>query len=317
MLDFNHVLSTPGYDFQQFIGVANPSGNQYQTWRKPRGVNFVYILAVGSGGSGGTGVNTGTTSGGGAGGFSGCQGTLLIPAMFLPDVLYIQSGPPTIGSTNSGIAAFAGNYTYVSIEPSNASANANLLYIPGANSGAAAATTTTGGTSAIPGTGPLISNMNLAGRGVYTFTNGVTGGTGGSSTTAGLDVTVPTNGLVVCPGAGGGGCNGATGFAGGAITQSTGSLGQDFFPAIPGGSAASGAVAASAGITGFIARNLLMNFGGTGGGGATTTAGGRAGAGGDGAPGCGGGGGGGMNTTNNTIAKGGNGGPGFVYIIAW
>ena len=317
MLDFNHILSNPGYDVQQFYGDSTTTLTQWHTWRKPRGVKWVYLLGVGGGGSGGTGVNTGTTSGGGAGGVSAAQSSVLIPAMFVPDILYIQAGAGGQGPTTSAAQGTAGQPTYVSIEPdSTLTSNMTLLYaLGGTVTSATVATTTTGGAA---GTAPIaatIGNMPLAARGYYTLLAGVAGATGGSSTTAGTSVTLPATGLMVTGGTGGGGCNGTTGSAGGAFNTVTGSLGQDFFPALAGGLAA---VTSTPGRNGgsFIAKNFMMNYGGTGGGGATTTSGGTAGAGATGAPGCGGGGSGGGNTTNTTL-KAGDGGPGFVIIISF
>jgi len=317
MLDFNHILSTPGYDFQQFIGNTNITTlREWQTWRKPRGVNWVYLIGVGGGASGGCGVNTGSTSGGGSGGGSGSQTTVLIPAMFVPDILYIQCGSGGFGPSLSGTTTLAGLPTYVCIEPDTTLlANMTLLLANPGVIGTAAAAATTGGTATTPASVASIAQMPLAARGTYNFFAGQTGTTGGSSTTAGLAQTLPTTGLMVTGGTGGGGSNNTTAFAGGAFTTSTGSLGQDFFPSLPGGIAAVTSTPATAGSS-FISRNFLLNYGGTGGGGATTTAGGSAGAGGNGAPGCGGGGSGGTTTTNFTL-KAGNGGPGFVYIIAW
>ena len=317
MLDFNHVMNTPGADIQTFYGDATATLSQWQTWRKPRGAKMVYILGVGGGGSGGTGVNTGTTSGGGAGGVSGAQSSLLIPAMLIPDMLYIQAGAGGQGPTTSAAAGVAGQPTYVAIEPdSTLTANMTLLYaLGGTVTSGTVATTTTGGAA---GTAPIaatIANMPLAGRGFYSLVAGFAGTAGGSSTTPGTALTLPAAGQMVTGGTGGGGCNSTTGSAGGAFNAVTGSLGQDFFPAIAGGLAS---VTSTPGTNGgsFVSKNFIMNYGGTGGGGATTTAGGTAGAGATGAPGCGGGGGGGGNTTNTTL-KGGDGGPGFVIIISF
>jgi hypothetical protein len=52
MLDFSHVLDTPGYDIQKFIGHSSATastgagGQQWQTWRKPRGAKFVYMVVL-------------------------------------------------------------------------------------------------------------------------------------------------------------------------------------------------------------------------------------------------------------------------------
>jgi hypothetical protein len=314
MLDFNHILSTPGYDFQQFVGGSGLI--QWQTWRKPRGVKWVYLIGVGGGASGGCGINTGAGSGGGSGGGSGAQTTVLIPATFVPDILYIHCGVGAIGPTTSGAVAVQGIPTYVAIEPDTTlTANMTLLFANAGAAGTAAAAPTTGGTATTAAAAATIANMPLAGRGIYNSFNGQIGTAGGSNLTAGITYTLPTSGIMVTGGTGGGGSNGTTAQAGGAFTTSTGSLGQDFFPGLTGGIGAVSSTPATAGSS-FISRNFLLNYGGTGGGGGTNTAGGFAGAGGNGAPGCGGGGSGGATSTNNTL-KAGDGGPGFVYIISW
>lgn len=317
MLDFSHVLATPGLDLQYFVGGSSTTLIQWQTWRKPRGVKFIYLIGVGGGGSGGTGLNTGTTSGGGAGGGSGAQTMVMIPSFMIPDTLYIQAGAGGIGPTTSGAQGTAGQPTYVAIEPSTTlTANMTLLFAnPGAVTSATVPTATAGGLAGTAAAATTIATMPLAGRGFYNFLAGQVGSVGGASTTAGIAQTLPATGLMVTGGTGGGGANNGTQFAGGAFTAVTGSLGQDFFPALAGGTAAAGATPATIG-SNFIVRNYLMNYGGTGGGGASVTAGGLAGAGAQGAPGCGGGGGGGGTTTNATL-KGGDGGPGFVLIASW
>ena len=318
MLDFNNILATPGADIQYFEGSAPNTLTRWQTWRKPRGARWIYLLGVGGGGGGGTGINTAATSGGGAGGSSGGQTSVMIPAMFVPDTLYIQAGQGGPGATTSGGNGSAGTITYVCIEPYQTAIGpaGTLLLATGGTATTASATATTGGTSPGAVAAATIAGMCLAGRGFYQFFAGQVGATGGASTAVGTNQTPPTTGLMVTSGAGGGGCNDVTGFAGGNINTIANMLGTDFFPLpISGGIAAVTSTPAGVGGSGFISKNNLFNFGGAGGGGATTTAGGTAGAGGSGAPGCGGGGGGGQNTTNSTVARGGAGGPGFVYII--
>lgn len=320
MLDFNYVMSTPGADVQ-FFEVPYQSANllQWQTWRKPRGAKWIYMLGVGGAGGGGCGINTATSSGGGSGGSSGAQAIVMIPAIFVPDVLYIQCGLGGAGGTTSGATATAGLNTYVSASIGNGAVGLALadtfLRADGANPGNAAATATLGGTATNGAPLPIIGNMPLAGRGIYTLIGGLIGSAGGSSTTAGISTTLPTTGIMISSGGGGGGSS-ATPGAGGDISAINTTLGKEFFQLpITGGAAGSGSTPAGAGRQGFESRYSLFNFGGSGGGGASTTAGGNAGAGADGALGCGGGGGGGSNTTNTTIAPGGNGGNGFVYII--
>ena len=322
MLDFNHILSTPGYNFQQFVGNTSSALGQFQTWVKPRGVKFIYLIGVGGGGSGGNGRNNSSvSSGGGGGGASGSQSSVLMPASFIPDTLYVQTGQGGISVITSGGAGTAGQPTYVLIEPSTTlAANMTLLYATGGGGGQGAAGAA--GTAGTAGAVATIANMPLAGRGTYTFFAGQNGTAGGGGTTfsSGTSITLPATGLMVTGGAGGGGASAtAAGAVGGNIDRPTGALGQDFFPFINGGSSATTTVSATAGGIGIISRNNLLNLGGTGGGGAnSTSAAGLAGAGGNGAPGCGGGGAGGANATNvATLAKPGDGGPGFVYIISW
>lgn len=310
MLDLNDILSTPGYDVQYFEGSFS-SQTLWQTWKKPRGVNWVYILAVGAGGGGGSGrVATAGGGGGGGGGGSGGLSTIFMPAMFIPDTLFVSC--PVGGSPST-----AGNDTKVSLQPFTASTHINytLLYANGGNPGSASG----GLTGGAGGTGAPVTSFASSSyygfRGRATFIAGQAGAAGGTSTTAGNSITPPSTGIIVTGGAGGGGSNTA-GFAGGIISTISGTLGNDFFnlPTIA-ANGATGSTPAERGANGF--KSKFMNFGGGGGGGASTTAGGVLGRGGDGAPGCGGGGGGGGNTTVATNAGPGNGGPGFVYIISF
>ena len=313
MLDFNHIYNDPTVNLQKFFGSLTTTGtntiNNWQTWVKPRGIKMVYMIAAGGGSSGGSGLNTGGTSGGGAGGTSGAQTTLLIPAMFLPDVLYIQAGlggsqPATITSAATGVA---GTATSVTFEP-NYYANTCVLFANGGTASGAAATTTAGGVSlsSLP-VAATVSNMFYAGLGAYTAV-----GTSGIV----LNITTAiTTGLMIIGGSGGGGCNGTTASAGG--TMNGVGLG-DNYPTVVGGYAAVSATPAGNGSAGRIVKPWF-HYGGSGGGGGTNVSGVRPGDGGPGAPGCGGGGSGG--STNiagaNILARPGDGGPGFVYIYSW
>lgn len=310
MLDLSHIPDTPGIDIQKFYGSVGTTLTEWQTWRKPRGCKFVYMIGVGGGSSGGCGVNTSTTSGGGAGGGSGSQTSLYIPAFLLPDILYIQAGQGGAPQNTSGVIGAAGTSTLVAYEPYTATtARMTVLFAnPGAVTGTAA-TTTAGGAAGTAAASATISDMILAGKGRYTFFAGMPGAAGGSSTGTGSSVTLSTSGLMVSGGSGGAG-DGAN--SGGNITGITGS---PYLPTVSGGIAASGSTPGKNGSS-FIAPYFLMNYGGSGGGGGNTTAGGTAGAGGNASPGCGGGGSGGATTTNPTVLSG-AGGPGFVYIFSW
>ena len=147
MNDHFHLIGNPSYDTQIFRGNAASTLTNWQTWRKPRGCKMVYIIAVGGGSSGGCGLNSGTTSGGGAGGGSGAQTTVLIPAMAIPDELFIQAGqggkqPSALVSAARGVA---GVITYVQLEPVSAVAGAVCLAFASAGAITGTAATTTNG----------------------------------------------------------------------------------------------------------------------------------------------------------------------------
>lgn len=309
MLDFNHIMNTPGVDIQRFYGDVSTTLVQWKTWIKPRGAKMVYMIAVGGAASGGCSVNTAVTGGGGPGGGSGAQSTLLIPAMFLPDTLYIQAGrggqqPATLVSGALGVA---GTITYVAFEPNTTLAAQLTVLFASPGTATTAATTTAGGTGGTAAVIATIANMPLAGRGAYQFFAGQAGTAGGTSVTlTGVAQTYPTTGLMVMGGTGGSGAsNGGIG-PGGAIT---GVGFGDNYPSIPGGAFGAGAGLTAAGSGGIILKPFLYT-GGTGGGS-------TGGAGGNGAPGCGGGGAGASNTGSPTLGRPGDGGPGFVIIMSW
>ena len=217
---------------------------------------------------------------------------------------------------SSGAVGVAGIPTYVAAEPFT-TLNASLTYLiarEGTATGAAATATVGGvaGTAAVVGS---LATMPLAARGISSFLVGQAGTAGGTNATAGVNLTYPITGLLVSGGAGGGGCNAGTGFAGGNTNQPAAALGTNFYQSLSGGIAAVTSTPAGRGLDGYIG-SIGHRWGGSGGGGATTTGGGIAAAGGNGAPGCGGGGGGGSNTTNTTIGRGGDGGDGFVIIAS-
>lgn len=328
MLDFAHLVNSPGVDVQYFEGPAAVNGPTGFAWRKPRGCKMVYLLAVGSGASGGAGINTAATSGGGAGGGAGAQSVVIIPAMFIPDILYVNcyGGGNIITPITSGYLGASGTASFVSIsrDSSNSMSNENVIYANGGFKPLSAPTSTAGG---VADTAAIANNVSgLALRGFTQFSPGSVGGAGNAAAGGGVNIAFPTNATSYIPvtgGSGGGGNNGTTSSNAGALIYPSGTSGvagvtSGLFPSqLDGGTAAAGSTPAGAGASGFVTKFNLVNLGGTGGGGCSGTAGGIAGAGGDGAPGCGGGGAGASNTTNTTLARPGAGGPGFVYIISW
>lgn len=316
MLDFNHLANQFGatMDVQNFTATTSTTSTTsispgWQSWRKPRGIKYVFLVGAGGGSSGAVGANTAVTNAGGAGGGSGGYTVVLIPALFVPDVLYIQCGPggqqPNV--LVSAATQVGGSNTYVSVEGGNAIANTTLLV---ANGGASDAVTA--------GTVATLAQMNWASRGQYNFFAGTDGSTGGAANTVGTALAVPTTGCPLGGGTGGGG-SGATAGAGGSITSPAVNSFQFFLPTTAGGLGAVTSTPAGAGMGGLVLPYFLFNYGGLGGGGASATSGGIAGAGGNGAPGAGGGGGGGASSTAGitTLARPGAGGPGFVTILSW
>lgn len=317
MLDFSHVMNNPGVDIQSFFGTSDAAGQtatnltNWKVWNKPRGINWVYMIGVGAGASGVGGTFTGASaaSAGAAGGGSGAQSVLLIPAMFVPQQLFVQTGLGGRQGTTitSALTSVAGTGTYVAIEPTaTTSAVSNLFFLI-----ANGAASTTGGTATA-----MSGNFPLAGRGWSQNFAGQNGGTAGATQNgAGGAITLPTTGLMVTGGAGSGGkdVTGAGGGAGGAITG-VGFLGT--LPTHAGGTASASGTNAGNGIDGRMVTPY-MHYGGSGGGSgafAATGNGSTGSSGGNGGPGCGGGASGPGYTTTG---RAGDGGDGFVYIIGW
>lgn len=318
VLDLSH-LPTRAQTFTYF-STATPAASgsngtvSTQVWQKPRGISWVFILLVGAGGNGGSGaIGANSTAAGGGGGGSGAQGTVLIPAIHIPDTLIINlrsangsTSAPTNASAGNNVATPEGNF---------------ILYAVGGAAGGNAAGATAGaaGAAGIIGTGLNLPNIGMG----FPITQlvGQVGIIGGVAVAGGA-LTTPNTGLRVTGGTGGGGlpAAAAVGTNGGAITNSE-------FPAMQNPAGGVGASVATnpagfgtSGIMFPFAQGLTwFSFGGTGGGSThgTATGGGLVQSnGGDGAPGCGGGGTGGA-LTGSTAGVVGKGGPAFCIITCW
>ncbi len=292
MLDLQHLPSNA--DVTKIV-VATADAARLTTWHKRRGAQWVYLFGLGRAGNGGNGAGGGASYAGGGGGGSGGQTMVLIPAMMIPDTLYITN------ATN-------GN-TLVGFDPTLSTQGLLLRANAGGNGGNA--TTTTVGSAGSAGTVATIATMPRAGGGFYTLLVGQ----GGTTTTA--DIAYPTTGLRVSGGAVGGaaGAAGGSGVVGKSVVfVRTPQLDADYTNV--GGAAGANGVAGSPGNPGLSFPGYYLFAGGSGGGGSGgsgSVAGGR---GGDciDAYGCGGGGGGGGFLTGGA---GGNGGPGLVLIAQW
>lgn len=286
MLDINHILNQSGNNIKIFY--AQSGSTNWQTWQKPRGCNYVWIMCIGSGAGGGSGQGTVSTTGSaGSGGGPGAIAKVLFPSNILPDTLFIQpglGGTGSIGTAGATVVAGAGNISWVAISPISSVAM-NVVCA----SGLAAAT---GGTAESTPTNAVAA---LLLSGTYTLTAGVNGivNSPGALFTS-----------IVMPGCGGGAVVAsvpAAGFSISAVDNNTFTS-----PAIPGG-AATGV----AGLNGLWFWKPFFGLGGSGGGANLSGAGGN---GGNGAYGCGGGGGGCGSTTGG---NGGNGGDGLVIIATF
>ena len=293
------------------------TGTSWVTWEKPRGIIMLEIICIGAGGGGRSGwcANNATRSGG-AGGGSGGFSRLLIPAIFLPDVLYVSVGNGgaggvsiTTAASTTGMAGSAGSLSAVSIAPSTAAIYTACF----ANAGAGAANLVSSSNSfgAVAAVATQ-ANCLMSGLGQFFALAGQTGANGPATSVVGL-ISYPTTGLLLSGGAaGGGGQNNL----GGNITAPT----QSLFSLIPTRVGGTGASTAGPGDDGISLSQPLMSIGGAGGGSSTsiTAGGGSGGRGGNGGIGCGGGGGGaGPSGTGSGAGAGGNGGDGLVIIRSW
>ena len=319
MLDILHIADTQSYDVKTYLGNGLTAGTtglrDWVQWTKPRGIKFVYILGLGGGGSGGGNDTATSAAGGGGGGASGSQTSILLPEMFIPDVLYIQAGAGGKGLDVS-TAGLPGSDTFIAIEPYDTyTPNFTLLRARGGGGGGFG-TGAAAGAAGVAGVASTIDDMPLC-RGAFTSLPGQNGGIGGAPGSGNApNIDFPVNGLMVTGGAGGGGNGvGGNGGQGGSIIKPA-TLGETYFRSIIGGTGAQGANNGTQGGNGYSANFNIINVGGAGGGGGASGGLRSAGIGGDAAPGAGGGGTGG-GSPSNPVIKGGEGGAGYVMILCW
>lgn len=283
----------------------------FQVWKKPKGASMIWIVMIGGGGGGGGGFSRAAGSAGGGGGSGACSGTsrYLLPAIFLPDQLFIQVGQGGLGGAAS-VAGANGLNSYIYTSPTSTS-TINLIGASNTNPAGGGGGGTAGAGGAAGASPSLAANAPFhLSYAITSYQVGIPGVIGGAQTGAAGGNTASIWANYLCsPGASGAGCT-TTDFNGGRIVVS----GQPEFINwnIPsGGDMIPQAVGAGAnGSNGLQAFKPLVQ---TGGGGGASNNSGLAGLGGDGGIGCGGGGGG----AGTTGGRGGNGGSGMVLIIAW
>lgn len=275
-----------GTQFFRFLP-TDGGANSWQAFYVPKGAVALEILAQGPGGNGGNGFGAaaGTARGGGGGGGSGAMSRLLIPARYLPEILYIRPGIPGGGTPS-----------HVSTTPNSGNQFLILRGDHGSNGGNG--TASAAGTAGTAGAVLSATTCPYVGLGQFVSIAGQGGAAGGVHTGAvGGSVTILAAGVPRTGGAGGAGCT-TTEFAGGNIT------GAGLITTISGG-----ALGANPGNPGVMIARPETTTGGSGAGSSNSVAGA---AGGRGQLGSGGGGGGAGVTTGGT---GGRGGDGFVDIL--
>ena len=312
MLDLLHLPKSSPSNVDYFYNTGGSTS--WQTWEKPRGIIMLEIICIGAGGGGRSGwcANSGTRSGGGGGG-SGGFSRLLIPAIFLPDVLYVTVGKGgaggvsiTTSSSTTGMAGSDGAFSSVNIAPTNSA----FYIVCYANGGAGAANLVLGANTAGSGGAVAVQTTALmSGLGQFFALAGQSGTAG--ATAAGVALAYPTTGLLL---SGGGAGGGATIAAGSDITAPT----QISFSLITTRTGGANALDGGSGADGISLSQPLMSIGGAGGGSSTTVGAGvgSGGRGGNGGLGCGGG-GGGAGPSGTGSGAGGKGGDGLVIIRSW
>ena len=242
------------------------------SWTKPSGASLIYFAISGAGAGGGGGYAA--AGGGGGGGGSGGQLLFLwIPAIFVPDSLYLSVGMGGAGGNRGtpGSAGTAGDATSIILPQTGGT----LYTCTGGNPGGAGAAAAGGTAGTAPGA-PVVNFFTSFGS--VLFVNGDAGIAGGT-TTGGAAPARTRN-----QGGGGGGGTGAgtlplspwilpTRSIAGPSPELRGSPLNGY--AGPGGGLAVGGITRDG-------ENGTQGCGGGGGGGAGTTSGGQGGKGGDG-----------------------------------
>ena len=287
----------------------------YQSWVKPRGITMAHFLSVnpGAGGGGGMTGATSTVRGGGGGGASGALISVIIPAVFLPDVLYLLVAQGGVGGlpAAAGSAPTLGNFAgtnAIGTVPYSLGSTAQATLVQGGTGGAGvgSAGTTSGGAGASSGSPPTISLNYLAALGTF---NSLGAGGGAVGGTAGAGGSLNASGGLVTGGAGGGGATAGNVDSAGGGGPGAGQPAPWLAGNVSGGIAGLGQGPGN-GAGGFLNRAPFYVVGGCGGG---SFAAGIGGNGGNGIYGGGGGGGGGGLTGGN----GGNGGHGLIIVTVW
>lgn len=307
------------YDDKNFIVFGSQASATTSSltaiWHKPTNISVIDFLLIGSGsGGGGGGANAaGSAAAGGRGGGSGGRTLISIPAILVPNTLYLYCGRGGLGGAgqiqggSAGVNGSSGEHStiYAAIDDFAWLKSSNAA----ASGGQAGSGITNGTTGGAAGSAALVSSAFAHRIGIFAPLVGVAGGSGGQNA-AGSSVQVDG---MTSGGSGGGGVSSANAtFTGGNITT----VGE--YP-----TSLLGSNNTTPGARGFDGYDFMTNrlshtqitFSSTGGMGGTSNTGAAGGDGGNGGPGSGGGGGGGANGAGVAGGRGGNGGPGVIGIF--
>src|ERR1017187_8180289 len=96
-------------DVQIFLNSGSAAA--YQIWNKPKGDSMVFMLCISGGGGGGGAFQRAAGGAGGGGGGGACSGIarFICPALFLPDIMYVQVGAGGIGGVGGSVATAGAN----------------------------------------------------------------------------------------------------------------------------------------------------------------------------------------------------------------
>ena len=267
------------------------------TWNKPQGITMVSFFVVGGGGGGGAGGNAGVTVGvtGGGGGGGGAVTKLIIPAIFIPESLFINVGA-------GGVSSTAGGASFIDVAGGTNVFTTRIVFSDGGTQGgvggAAAGTAGPGGAASTTASA-IYHNL-----GIFTSIAGGSGTAGAGTGTAGIPLT--TN--LTSGGSGGAGRNSQFGLG----TPGTITGNETILPTLSPGDRA----VTLDGQSGVYSLAPFQSYGGIGAYGGVRTAGIIGGRGGNGVYGSGGG-GGGSSTSAASGGAGGTGGDGFVIITCF
>src|SRR5271156_4981110 len=242
-----------------FKGQIQPAAStllNYKSWTRPKNHTMVEIYCLGAGAGGGGGLTGAAASsrGGGGGGGSGAIARIMIPAICLPQTLFIKPGDGGAGGAASAIGIVGGLSAVLDSPSATLGTAANTIVQSGAAAAAGGVAGQAGGSAAGGVAGTIATNLLsvYTSLGLWTAIAGQAGGAAGALGAAGVAVAYGASGITVTGGGGGGSTNTSnTNGAGGAVT------GAGLIPTIVGGLAAGG--------QGNPGYNLNIPFVGTGG----------------------------------------------------